>query len=193
MSSPRLERKKTFKLAGSAALAALAIAIDFTMKVSGAKDIISLPWRLAFPFLLMLKFDLSGVPVFCAMALFDMPSAAAASAILGLFIMMRSGNVLAGAMKCLAEFWTVAGSYVGLIWLKGRRRVFSTSPGLLARAIAMCLICSTFLPLGYLPFLALFNVIQGAITTYLGLAVVEALERRAPHLVPEDAPIKLGR
>ena len=192
MASP-WPRRKTFKLAGSATLTALSIAIDFAMKISGAKDAISLPWRLAFPFLFMLKFDLSGVPIFCAMALFDVPSAAAASAILGFFITMRSGNVLAGAMKGLAEFWTVAGSYVGLVWLKGRRRVLSTSPGLLARAIAMCLICSAFLPLSYLPFLALFNVIQGAITTYLGLAVIEALERRAPHLIPEDAPILPGR
>jgi len=193
MPLPKLEKKRTFKLAGSAALTALSIAIDFTMKVSGAKDLMSLPWRLAFPFLFMLKFDLSGVPIFCAMALFDMPSAAAASATLAIYIVMRSGNVLAGAMKGLAEFWTVAGSYIGLVWLKGRRRVLSTSPGLLARAVAMCLICSAFFPPGYLPFLALFNVIQGAITTYLGLAVIEALERRAPHLIPEDAPILIRR
>ena len=193
MPSPARGERSTFKLAGSAALAALSIAVDFSMKVSGAKDIMSLPWRLAFPFLFMLKFDLSGVPIFCAMALFDLPSAAAVSAILALFIVMRSGNVLAGAMKGLAEFWTVAGAYTGLLWLRGRRRVLSTSPGLLARAIAMCLICSTFLPIGYLPFLALFNVIQGAITTYLGLAVIETLEKRAPHLVPEDAPILVLR
>jgi len=183
----------TFKLAGSATLAALAIAIDFSMKISGAKDIMSLPWRLAFPFLFMLKFDLSGVPVFCTMALFDLPSAAAVSMVLGLYIVMRSGNVLAGTMKGLAEFWTVVGSYIGLIWFKGRRKVVSSSPGLLARAAAMCLVCSPIFPIGYLPFLALFNVVQGAITTYLGLTVIKVIEKRAPHLIPSDAPILIGR
>ena len=197
------ERKKTVALAASVMLGALALAIDYTMKFTGAKDIISTPWRLAFPQLAFLKFDLDGIPLFCATAFFGLTAGGIASAILGLGIFARAPHLfglVGGSMKALAEFSTSAGAYMGL---RARRTGPSWAScilsALLARVLVMMGANMLVLPLvyqvpvgvalGLLPLIAFFNVIQGSITAILGLSVAQAVAKRAYHVLPEDAPL----
>jgi len=188
----------TFVLAGTAMLGALGVALDYAMKFTGAKDIMSTPWRLAFPYLGFLKFDLTGVPIFCAMAFFGLASGGATAAIVGVAITLRGGvDLVGGSMKALAEFSTMVGAYVALGKLKWRKWV-AAFMGPVVRAAFMCIANIIVVPLYYqvpfgvvlswTPLIALFNIIQGCITVYLGLLVVEAVLRRASHLLPRDAP-----
>ena len=191
----------TLALAGSAMLGALAVALDYALKYTGLKDLMSAPWAMAFPHLYFLKFDIDGVPIFCAMSFFGLAASGLASTVLGLAIFVRAPHLIGlvgGAMKGLAEFSTVAGAYLGLR-LPGRRRWAWTLLGPLSRAGVMSLANLVVTPLVFqwpfelalalLPFIALFNLIQGAITTYLGLAVALAVLRRASHVLPAQAPI----
>ena len=191
-------------LAASAMLGALAMAIDYTMKFAGAKEFISTPWRLAFPQLGFLKFDFDGVPIFCATAFFGLTAGALASAILGLGILARAPHLfglVGGSMKALAEFSTSAGAYLGLKMKRERPpTAVCVALALLARVMAMALANLAILPLAYgipvsvvlglLPLIALFNILQGLITTLLGLSVALAVIRRAPHVLPEGAPLQ---
>ena len=185
-------------------LGALAIAVDYAMKFSGAKEFISTPWRMAFPQLAYLKFDLDGIPLFCAMAFFGLPAGALASAILGLGIMVRApglSGLVGGSMKALAEFSTLLGAYLGLrLGSRTEKPLWAwASLGLLTRVTVMCLANVLVVPWVYqipleamlvlLPLIALFNILQGAITIYLGLSVARAVLARASHLLPEDAPL----
>jgi len=187
-------------------LGALAIAVDYAMALSGVKKLISTPWRIAFPQppLVYLKFDIDGIPLFCAMAFFGLPAGALASAMLGLGIMVRAPGLpglVGGSMKALAEFSTLMGSYSGLRLgsRTGGRAWAWASLGLLTRVAVMCPANVLVVPLVYqipleavlvlLPLIALFNVLQGAITIYLGLSVAKAVLARASHILPEDAPL----
>ena len=197
------ERKKTIALTASVMLGALALAVDYTMKFTGAKDIISTPWRLTFPQLGFLKFDLDGVPLFCAMAFFGLTAGGIASVILGLGIFARAPHIfgfVGGTMKALAEFSTSIGAYLGLRSKWGRPSWAScVFLALLTRVMVMMGANMVVLPLvyqvpvgvalGLLPFIALFNIIQGLITAVLGLSVAQAVARRAFHILPEDAPL----
>ena len=196
--------RPTLVLAASTMLGALALAIDYGMKFSGAKEFISAPWRLAFPHLAFLKFDLDGIPIFCAMALFGLTASAIASAILGLGILARAPHLfglVGGSMKALAEFSTSAGAYLGMRVGRGRvRTALCVLLALIMRIIAMSLANLAILPpaygipvpvlLGLLPLIALFNILQGLITALLGLSVALAVARRAPHILPEGAPLR---
>jgi len=204
MDTVALRRKKVLVLSSSAMLGALAIAIDYAMKFYGAKKLISTPWMMAFPELAYLKFDLDGIPLFCAMAFFGLPAGALASVMLGLGIIIRApslSGLVGGSMKALAEFSTLLGSYLGLrLGSRASKRAWAwASPGLLTRAAIMCVANVLVVPwvcqmplealLVLLPPIALFNVLQGAITIYLGLSVAKAVLARASHILPEDAPL----
>jgi len=188
-------------LAGSTMLGALAVAIDYTMKFSGAKELMSAPWAMAFPHLAFLKFDLDGIPIFCSMSFFGLAAGCLTSVILGLAIIARAPSLfglVGGSMKALAELSTIAGAYAGLRAAKRARWAWTTL-GPITRAAVMCLANLVITPtiyqlplavvMGLMPFIALFNIIQGAITTYLGLPVALAVVRRAPGILPADAPI----
>ena len=114
------------------------MALDYIQLASGTKALMSTPWALAFPQAWFLKFDFTGVPIFCAMAFFGLGSGAVVSFIVGVFIMLRKTWV-DGTMKALAEFSTILGTYLGLrMWGEKRRRI-SLSLGPISRAVFMCL------------------------------------------------------
>ena len=186
-------------------LGALSAAIDYSMKFSGLKDIMSSPWALAFPHLAFLKLDFDGVPIFCSTAFFGLTAGLLASIIMGLAIAIRASSLveLVGAvMKALAESSTMVGAYLALVKAK-RARGLWLSLGPITRAAVMCLANLLVVPhlfqqpmafvVGLMPLIALFNIIQGSITTYLGMAVALAVVKRAPHLLPKDAPILGGQ
>ncbi|RLI39163.1 hypothetical protein DRO60_01980 [Candidatus Bathyarchaeota archaeon] len=191
----------TLALAGATMLGALSVAVDYSMEFSGLKDLMSSPWAMAFPFLSFLKFDFDGVPIFCSTALFGLTAGFLASVIMGLAIAIRASGLIGlvgAAMKALAEASTMVGAYLALV--KARRaRGLWLSLGPITRAAVMCLANLFVVPhlfqqplafvVGLMPLIAFFNIIQGSITTYLGMAVALAVVKRAPHLLPEDAPI----
>jgi len=167
---------KTAKLTGTAMLAALVIIFDYSLKFSGLK--IPFPWM---PFL---KFDFTGVPIVVSLLLFGAYSSAITSTVACLGIVARSGDLVGGAMKGIAEFSTVLGMALGSR-LMGRFNTGSRSTktgsitlGVLLRILSMSVWNLVVLPhaygmplgaaVGMLPLLAVFNGIQGTITTFIG-------------------------
>ena len=178
--------RKTARLTGTAILAALAIVFDYTLKFSGLK--IPFPWM---PFL---KFDFTGIPIVVSLLLFDVASGATTSLVAALGIIARSGDLIGGAMKGIAEFSTVLGVSGGL-YLSRRVRLgeglgkgVSLVLGVAVRIIVMSGWNLVVLPrfygvpfnavVGMLWLLAVFNGIQGCMTILLGFLLHEAYTRR---------------
>ena len=115
------KERNTVRLTGTAVLAALAIVFDYALKFSGLK--IPFPWM---PFL---KFDFTGVPIVTAFLMFDFTSGAFTSIVAALGIIARSGDLIGGIMKGIAEVSTVAGLAGGVIshvgWASVRDRAAS--------------------------------------------------------------------
>jgi riboflavin transporter FmnP len=61
-----------------------------------------------------LKFDFTGVPIVVALLLFGLSSATTTSVVASLGIIARSGDLIGGAMKGMAELSTVVGMATGL-------------------------------------------------------------------------------
>jgi riboflavin transporter FmnP len=179
---------ETARLTGTAILAALVIVFDYALKFSGLK--IPFPWM---PFL---KFDFTGVPIVVALLLFGLASAATTSVVASLGIVARSGDLIGGAMKGLAELSTVVGMAAGL-HLAERispsrviRMAGALAVGVATRILVMSVWNLLVLPnfygvpfnatVGMLPLLALFNAMQGAMTVVLGYTLHEAYVRRVP-------------
>jgi riboflavin transporter FmnP len=179
---------KTARLTGTAILAALVIVFDYALKFSGLK--IPFPWM---PFL---KFDFTGVPIVVALLLFGLSPSATTSVVAGLGIVARSGDLIGGAMKGLAELSTVAGMAAGLHLAerispsRGIRMTGALVIGVVTRILVMSVWNLLVLPnfygvplnatIGMLPLLALFNAMQGAMTVVLGYTLHEAYVRRVP-------------
>ena len=179
---------KTVKITGTAILAAMVIVFDYTLKFSGLK--IPFPWM---PFL---KFDFTGIPIVLSYLLFGASSAASTSLIACLGIVARSGDLVGGSMKALAEFSTVMGLAAGRRFTGGGDRVVSMrgayifASALLARITAMSIFNLVTLPwyygvpfsvaLGMLPLLGVFNGMQGALTVGLGEVLYIAYRKRVP-------------
>ena len=178
----------TVRLTGTAILAALVIIFDYALKFSGLK--IPFPWM---PFL---KFDFTGVPIVVALLLFGLASAGTTSVVASLGIIARSGDLIGGAMKGIAELSTVVGMAAGL-YLAERisssrviRMAGMLAVGVVTRILVMSVWNLLVLPnfygvpfnatIGMLPLLALFNAIQGAMTVALGYSLHEAYVRRVP-------------
>ena len=178
----------TVRLTGTAILAALVIIFDYALKFSGLK--IPFPWM---PFL---KFDFTGVPIVVALLLFGLASAGTTSVVASLGIIARSGDLIGGAMKGMAELSTVAGMAAGL-YLTERisssrviRMAGALAVGVATRILVMSVWNLLVLPnfygvpfnatIGMLPLLALFNAMQGAMTVALGYSLHEAYVRRVP-------------
>ena len=183
-----LTGRKSVRLTGTAILAAMVIVFDYTLKYSGLK--IPFPWM---PFL---KFDFTGVPIVVALLMFSLPSAAATSLAASLGIIIRSGDLIGGAMKGIAELSTVVGMAVGLL-IAGRisrsgyaSKGVSLVMGLAFRVIVMSAWNLVVLPayygipydaaVGMLPLLGVFNAMQGSISILLGHVLHEAYTRRVP-------------
>ena len=175
----------TAKLTGTAILAALVIIFDYSLKFSGLK--IPFPWM---PFL---KFDFTGVPIVVSFLLFGSSSSAITSTVACLGIVLRSGDLVGGVMKGIAEFSTVLGMALGLR-LMGRfnagsrsTKIVSIVLGVLLRILSMSVWNLVVLPYAYgmpfgvvvgmLPLLGVFNGIQGTITTFIGYVLYEAYTR----------------
>ncbi|TET72183.1 hypothetical protein E3J39_02905 [Candidatus Bathyarchaeota archaeon] len=181
---------ETVRLTGTAILAALVIVFDYTLKFSGLK--IPFPWM---PFL---KFDFTGVPIIVALLLFGLASAGTTSVVASLGIIARSGDLIGGAMKGMAELSTVVGMAAGLYITEriSSSRVIRMAGMLVVGVVTRILVMSVWnllvLPnfygipfnatIGMLPLLALFNAMQGAMTVALGYTLHEAYVRRVPTL-----------
>jgi riboflavin transporter FmnP len=178
----------TARLTGTAILAALVVVFDYALKFSGLK--IPFPWM---PFL---KFDFTGVPIVVSLLLFGLSSGATTSIVACLGIVARSGDLVGGAMKSIAEFSTILGIAAGL-YIGGRlglggnfRRLLSVTVGVATRIAVMSLWNLIILPfyyglpfssaVGMLPLLGVFNGIQGTITASLGYLLYEAYVLRVP-------------
>ena len=176
---------KTAKLTGTAILAALVIIFDYSLKFSGLK--IPFPWM---PFL---KFDFTGVPIVISLLLFGLASSAITSTIACIGIVLRSGELVGGVMKGIAEFSTVLGIALGLRFMSRFNigiksiKVISIALGVLLRILSMSVWNIVVLPyyyglplsavMGMLPLIGVFNGIQGTITTFIGYMLYEAYTR----------------
>ena len=179
---------ETSRLTGTAILAALVIVFYYALKFSGLK--IPFPWM---PFL---KFDFTGIPIVVAFLLFGLASATTTSAVASLGIIVRSGDLIGGGMKGMAELSTVVGMAAGLHLVKRispsrRSRIAGALvSGVVTRIVVMSVWNLLVLPnfygvpfnatIGMLPLLALFNAMQGALTVVLGYILQEAYMRRVP-------------
>jgi riboflavin transporter FmnP len=179
---------RTARLTGTAILAALVIVFDYALKFSGLK--IPFPWM---PFL---KFDFTGIPIVVALLLFGLASAATTSVVASLGIIARSGDLIGGAMKGLAELSTVTGMAAGLHLadrISPSRRIRMAAAlviGVVTRILVMTVWNLLVLPnfygipfnatIGMLPFIALFNAMQGVMTIILGYTLQEAYVGRVP-------------
>lgn len=166
-------------IAGTSILGALVIVLDYAMKFSGLK--------IPFPWLLYLKFDFTGIPIFLSLALFGLPSAAATAAVAFFAIVARSGNFISASMKMLAEFSTVLGAAIflrrnGVLW-KG----ISAACSLTTRVVVMSFFNMIVFGLGlgdYIVILltAAFNVMQGSISFFGGYTIYILLKIRLPSI-----------
>jgi riboflavin transporter FmnP len=179
---------RTARLTGTAILAAMVVVFDYALKYSGLK--IPFPWM---PFL---KFDFTGIPIVVSLLLYGWPSSAFTSLAGTLGIVVRSGDLVGGAMKGVAELSTSAGMAIGLYAARrtGRRgytvKVLSVVIGLALRIVVMSgwnlVVLPTYygvpysVAVGMLFLLGAFNAMQGGISTLLGYALYEAYTRRVP-------------
>jgi riboflavin transporter FmnP len=166
----------------------MVIVFDYALKYSGLK--IPFPWM---PFL---KFDFTGIPIVVSLLLYGWPSSAFTSLAGTLGIVARSGDLIGGAMKGIAEFSTVAGMSFGLYVARRTglggytSKVLSVVIGLALRIVVMSgwnlVILRAYYgvpynaAVGMLYPLGVFNSMQGAISTLLGYALYEAYTRRVP-------------
>ena len=180
-------KNRVTTLTGTSILAALVIVFDYALKYSGLK--IPFPW---YP---NLKFDFTGVPIVLSLLMYGPTSALVTSAVAGLGIFARSGNLLSATLKSVAELSTVVGLYIGWIVSKrtslgGSNLGVSSVVGVASRIIIMTVVNLYVLPnlygvpleatIGLLPFIAAFNAVQGALSIGLGLFLDRAVRRRLP-------------
>jgi len=170
----------TRRLTGTAILAALVVVFDYGLKFSGLK--------IPFPWLPMLKFDFTGVPIALSLLLYGLSSGATTSAVASLAILARSGDLVGATMKAIAEFSTVSGIAIGLHLPIRWRIVLSVIVSVALRIATQSVMNLIVLPVyygmpynvvvGLLPMIGVFNAIQGTITVLLGYLLYEAYVRR---------------
>ena len=191
MSQLYIKRKSVF-IAGTALLGAVVVVLDLWLKMAGLK--------IPFPLFTDLKFDALGIPMLLAYFLFGFLSGAITSGIAFLGITLRSGQAFPAFMKFLAEFATIVGVYVVLrarkqSILERKWKVLSMISGILLRVIVMDVanvllllpVFTTFYKtpvavVAIVPFISLFNVIQGAVSVFGGFLLYEAVILRLPSL-----------
>ncbi len=181
----------TTTLVGTTILGALVVIFDYTLKFSGLK--------IPFPWLPFLKFDFTGIPIVLSLLLFGLIPGATTSAVAFLAILVRSGDIVGSSMKALAEFSTIFGMALGLIWSKKLTRFTKPVSFILGdtlRILVMLFANLIILPLYYeipfivtvliSPYVGAFNLIQGFLSMFGGYLIYEAIIRRAPSLVPRE-------
>lgn len=184
-------KRKSVFIAGTALLGALVAVLDVTFKFAGLK--------IPFPLLAELKFDALGIPMLLAYFLFGFFSGAITSGIAFLSITLRSGQAFSAFMKFLAEFITIIGVFVVLrakkqFMFEKKWKALSMFSGIALRVIIMDIANVLLLPIFtpfystpeavilIVPFISLFNIIQGAISVFGGFLLYEAVILRLPSL-----------
>ena len=180
--------KNTTKiLTGTTILAALVVVFDYTLKFSGLK--------IPFPLFPDIKFDFTGIPIVLSLLFFGLGSGATTSAIALFAILARSGNFVSSSMKALAEFSTIFGMAISLRLFQNSenfRKPVSIVFGCITRALVMFFANLLILQLYYgrlfiealllSPTLAVFNLIQGFLSIFVGYLIYEAVRLRFPSL-----------
>lgn len=177
---------RTNQITGTAILAVLVIIFDYSLTFSGFK--LQFPW-MPFP-----KFDFTGIPIVLSFLLFGLTSAATTSIVACLGIVTRSGDLVGGVMKAIAEFSTVLGMVLGLYLaerlrleesnFKGLERIIGISSRIIIMSICNLIVLPSYYgmvfdaTIGMLPSLVLFNATQGTTTVYIGFVIYELYMRR---------------
>jgi riboflavin transporter FmnP len=182
-----VSNRRSSLLTGTALLSALVIVFDYTLKFSGLK--------IPFPWMPMLKFDFTGIPIALSLFIYGLPSALTTSLVAFVGIVARSGDVLSAAMKFAAEFSTVLGLALGMRlacrFTSRTQKGLGFALGVVFRVAAMSVANIFVLPVygypievayGMLPLIAAFNVVGGAITILFSAFLYEAIKRRFPML-----------
>ena len=184
-------RRKSVFVGGTALLSALVIVLDVLFKIAGLK--------IPFPLFTDLKFDALGIPMLLAYFLFGLLSGGIVSVVAFFSITLRSGQVFPAFMKFLAEFVTIVGVYVVLRSrrqnaLEKKWKTLSMISGIVVRVVVMDVANVLLLPLFtpyyktteaviiIVPFISLFNVIQGVASVFGGFLLYEALVLRLPSI-----------
>jgi len=180
-------RGRTAVISGTAVLSALVVVFDYSLKYSGLK--------IPFPWLPVLKFDFTGIPIVLSLFLYGLSSGLTASLVAFLGILLRSGDFIGSSMKALAEFSTILG--IALLPKRSSklRKTASFALGLILRVLITSLANLVVFPMFYrtpftaalllLPLIAVFNVAQGSISIFIGYFINEALKKRIPSLVKD--------
>ncbi|GEM_PF-366526 len=187
-----VRKRRTLTIAGTSILGALVVVFDYSLKFTGLK--IPFPWA---PFL---KFDITGIPIFLALALYGLPSGTATSAVAFFAIAARSGKFVDASQKMLAEFSSILGASIflhrkGQCW-KALSAVCSLATRIVIMSISNLVVLPTFynipveaVVVSFLPLLAVFNAIQGSITFFGGYIVYTLLRIRLPSISERENPI----
>lgn len=179
-STDATKNHETRRIAGTAILASLVIVFDYSLKFSGLK--------IPFPWTTFLRFDFTGVPIALALLLYGLSSSATTCLVACIAIVARSGDVVGGGMKMLAEFSTVLGIALGLRLSERFAKSSSVILGVLTRVVVLTPSNMLLLPayygmsqtvtIGLLPLIAVFNALQGTVTVLGGYMLYELYTRR---------------
>jgi len=165
-------------LSGTALLAALVVVLDYTIKYSNLK--------IPFPWLPTLKFDFTGIPIALSMLLFGVIPGVFTSLVAFVAIIARSGNFVSALMKAIAELTTMLGMAIGLKIAKRFRFAFTCSIGVALRVLIMTFFNLLLFPVGMIPLIGVFNVLQGAITVFGGYSIYGAIKKRVPSIIKKE-------
>jgi riboflavin transporter FmnP len=175
----------TREITGTAILSALVVVFDYALKFAGIK--------IPFPIFPILKFDLDGIPIVLSLLLYGPYSAVTTCLVAFVAILARSGDALSASMKALAELATVLGMMPFYRINSNRLRSLAVIPGVATRVVVMVVATLAAWPLlfkslnaviAFIPFSALFNAVAAVIGIAGGFLVYEALNKRAPALLP---------
>ncbi|RLI34598.1 hypothetical protein DRO55_06315 [Candidatus Bathyarchaeota archaeon] len=179
-----MRKRRTLTIAGTSILGALVVVFDYSLKFAGLK--VPFPWA---PFL---KFDITGIPIFLALALYGLPSSTATSAVAFFAIAARSGKFVDASQKMLAEFSSILGASIFLHGKDQYWKALSAVCSLATRIVIMSISNLVVLPafynmpveavISFLPLLAVFNAIQGSVTFFGGYMVYTLLKIRLPSI-----------
>ncbi|MBN1683088.1 hypothetical protein JW865_06010 [Candidatus Bathyarchaeota archaeon] len=180
------KKNRSIWISGTALMAALAVVLDYALKYSGLK--------IQFPWMPMLKFDFTEIPIIMSYFLYGVSSAVITSCIVFVGMLMRSSDLIGAIMKIVAELSTIFGLIV-FSWIINKLNKISSFQfilnifmGIIFRIIATSITNFYVLPnyyqislevtLSMLPLIAVFNTLQGFINLFLGYVLFNASKKR---------------
>jgi len=182
-------KRKSIFIAGTAILGATVAVLDWLSKTFSLK--------VPFPLLIVLRFDVIGIPAAMAYFLFGPLSGVIACLVAFLSISFR--NPFSGFLKSLAELATIVGAFLILRVrsppvLHKYKKIFAGISSVALRVVIMAVVNVLLLPvflssfyttetvIALLPVFCIFNAIQGVISIAGGFLVYEAIMLRLPSL-----------